>query len=44
MAIRIPNNERDAAMLRMVNTVRRRLRQAFFKTKGTYRSIIFILS
>src|SRR5690242_1853522 len=41
MAIRIPNNDSDAATLRMVNTVRRRLRQAFLVTKGRYRSINF---
>src|SRR5882724_931820 len=39
--MRIPSSDRDAAMLRIVKVVRRRLRQAFLAMSGKYRSMIY---
>jgi hypothetical protein len=41
--MKTPSSESEAAMLRMVSVVRRRLRQQFLAIKGKYPSIATIL-
>ena len=43
MAINTPSRHSDTLMLTIVSRVRRRFRQEFFRTNGTYRNICFYL-
>jgi len=43
MAINTPSRHSDTLMLTIVSSVRRRFRQEFFRTNGTYRNIGFYL-